>query len=257
MPWTNLIALLLVAGSLSVTGSECPPAEPTSQAAADPSPSRLARMKEAEYWDAHHLHYSQRLANAIERLDRLFGDDRLVEDNRGSSLLLGIGLRYVGDRGTSLISDIRLRMVMPRLKERLQIVLDDIVEVEDPENQQEIIDAVRETRPDAALRYIFWQNRKTRLNADLGVRTDSPSQLFARGRWRLILPISCWETRLSETAYWLTDNGWRLKSDLSLTRPVGAWYFHSDSRMTWEEIRSGLTFGQTFAMTYEISKRRA
>jgi len=182
--------------------------------------------------DARHLHYSERLAEAIDRLDRFFGDDRVVEDNRQSSLLLGIGLRHDGKQGTSLVSDLRLRMVMPRLKERLQLVLDDGLEVDEPENEQAIIDAGRETRP--ALRYILSQDRKSRISADLGIRTGSPYQLFGRGRWRLALPIGCWETRLSETIYWLTDDGRCLTTDLRLTRPVGEWYFRSSSRMTWE-----------------------
>jgi hypothetical protein len=251
------IILCALGMAVIVHGGECDTTKPTSDVVTEPSPSRLARLKEPEHWDARHLYYSERLAAAIERLDRLFGDNRLVEDNRRSSLLLGVGLRFAGDDDISLVSDVRLRMVMPRLKERLQIVLDDIVEVDAPDNEQSIIDAVRETRPDAALRYIFSENEKIRTSGDIGIRTGSPHQLFGRGRWRLILPIGCWETRLSETVYWLTDDGWRLTTDFNLTRPVGAWYFNSASRMTWEEIRSGLTFGQTFSLTYEISKRRA
>lgn len=252
-----LIVLCILTGGLSAKDTECVPVEPINGIADAPPPSRLRRLRDTELWDAHHLLYSERLADAIDRLDRFFGDDRVVEDNRRSSLLLGIGLRHDGNKGTSLVSDLRLRMVMPRLKERLQIVLDDGLEVDDPENDQAIINAVRETRPDAALRYIFSEDRKIRLSADLGVRTGSPYQLFGRGRWRLILPFACWETRLSETVYWLTDDGWRLTTDLSLTRPLGEWYFRSSSRMTWEEVRNGLTFGQTLALTYEISKRRA
>lgn len=252
------IALCLLAGVLSVDASECVPTGPdNAMEAAEPTSSGLRRLGEAEHWDARHLYYSTRLASAIERLDRFFGDDRLVEDNRQSSLLLGVGLRYEGDEGASLVSDIRLRMVMPRLEERLQIVLDDIVEVDDPQNEQSIIDAVRETRPDAALRYIFPESEKIRLSVDAGVRTGSPYQVFGRGRWRLTLPVSCWETRLSETVYWLTDDGWRLTTDVRLTRPVGKWYFRSSSSMTWEEIRSGVTLKQTLAMSYELSKRRA
>ncbi len=256
--WTNLIALFVLAGALNVAGSDCVPVGPiNNMEEAGPLPSRLQRLREAEHWDARHQHYSEWLANAIERLDRFFGDDRLVEDNRRSSLLLGVGLRYAGDEGISLVSDLRLRMVMPRLKERLQIVLDDIVEVDAPENEQSIIDAVRETRPDAGIRYIFSESEKIRLSGDVGIRTGSPYQMFWRGRWRLILPIHCWETRLSETVYWLTDDGWRLTTDLSLTRPVGGWFFRSSSRMTWEELRNGVTLKQTFALAYELSKRRA
>ncbi len=254
---TILIAGLLLAGALSATGDDGESCAPINAITTEPSASRLSRLGDPGHWDARHLHYSERLAEAIDRLDRFFGDDRVVEDNRQSSLLLGIGLQHDGKKGTSLVSDVRLRMVMPRLKERLQLVLDDGLEVDEPENEQAIIDAVRETRPDAALRYIFSQDRKSRVSADLGIRTGSPYQLFGRGRWRLNLPIGCWETRLSETVYWLTDDGWRLTTDLSLTRPVGDWYFRSSSRMRWEEIRNGLTFGQTLTMAYELSKRRA
>jgi len=255
---TNLIALLVLAGALNVAGGECVPDRPASDTEETESPySRLRRLREAEHWDARHQFYSELLADEIERLDRFFGDDRLVEDNCRSSLLLGIGLRYAGDEDLSLVSDIRLRLVMPRLEERLQIVLDDIVEVDDPGNEQSVIDAVQETRPDAALRYIFSEGEKIRLSGDVGIRTGSPYQMFGRGRWRLTLPVQCWETRLSETVYWLTDDGWRLTTDLRLTRPVGKWYFRSTSGMTWEELYSGVTLKQTFALAYEISKRRA
>jgi len=219
---------------------------------------RLAWLTDLDRWDSRHQFYSSRFTSTIDGIDRFFGDERLIEDNQRSRLTLGIGLRLDRNDGLSLVSGLRLRLVMPRLEQRLQLVLDDDLGVDEPGDEQALIDAVRETRPDAGVRYIFKEEERMRISGDIGVRTSDPFQLFGRGRWRMTIPFDYWELRLSETVYWFTEDGWLETTDMSWSRPVtGLWLFRSSSSLRWEELRHGITPGQAFSLTHPLSFRRA
>ncbi len=215
------------------------------------------RLLDEDLWDQGHGRASRRIVHTVDRIDRFFGDETVDEINR-SRLTLALGLEQDVREGTSLISKVRLRLLLPRLENRLQLVLDDAFEVDDPNDQQAIVDAVRDLKPDTGIRYYLTLKDRVRLSTDLGVRLRDPVQFYLRGRWSLRLPYEKWDFRLTEAVYWFTRDGWRSQSDFSITRLLPShWQLRSGSRLVWEEISEGVEPSQNFSMTWQPTPRRA
>jgi len=253
----GVIILLLCSTGFSLEPQDSQGSPPGTDVPPTPLP-RWDWMTNGNRWDARYRRTSDGIIQAVDRLDRLFGDERLNEENLRTRLTLGLGLEHSGRDGMSLLSETRMRISLPRLEERLQIVLDDAFEVDQPDDGQAIADAVRDVKPDAGLRYVLARKKNLRISTDMGVRLSEPVQWFARTRWSLRYVLESWDLRLTETVLWFTKDGWRGISDVNFSRPLPSnWQFRSSSRMTIEEIREGVAPAQTFSMTWQPSKRHA
>lgn len=228
-------------------------------AAAGPTPNFLERVADSPVWDDSHSRMTDAFNAAIERIDRLFGDDRLDEDTRDSMLRLRLGLRYSHHDSLSLESGVRLRLVMPQLEQRLQLIVDDFFESDDPGSTSSLRDSVKDSETDAALRFIFGESARHRLSFDAGLRGTSPVQLLARVRGRVVLPVGEWELRLSESIALLSTDGLESVSEMRWSRQLGDdWFFRSTSQLIWEEEkRSGVMPFQSLAVIRALSDRRA
>lgn len=232
-------------------GRDAPPCSETEL------PGWRKRLSDPARWENWHDRVCLGIVDATERVDRFFGDERLEEDTDRSRVKLGMGLLYHRENGTSLVTDIKARLALPRLKNRFQLIIDDSFESNEPEDSGVFSEALKDSEPDTALRYIFHEQERRRLSADVGVRFTSPSQLFGRLRGRIIIPYGLWELRLTQTAAWFTDDGLVTTSEMRWTRQFsGSWLLRSSSRLIWEENRDGVTPAQTFSMFRELTERR-
>lgn len=235
-----------------------------SRAADDPlvcgekQPCRREGWIDPRKWELWHEQVSNGLLDTAEEVDRFFGDERLDEDNRRTRLRVGLGPRWHRRDGASLITDLKLRLVLPRLKDRFQIVVDDAFEAEEAGESRAFADALKDSEPDTALRYIVKQDEKRRLTLDGGCRFSSPAQAFARVRGRIIAPYPVWELRLSQTVSFFTDDNFIETSEMRWTRTLAEnWLFRAVSRLTFEETESGMKPSQSLALFRGISRRRA
>ncbi len=218
----------------------------------------LDRLSDPRQWEIWHGSASTGILDAADQVDHFFGDERLEDDNQRTRLRLGIGLRWHKDDGAGLLTDARLRLVLPHLKNRFQLVVDDAFESEEPGQIRSLTTAANDSEPDTSLRYIIKEDERRRLNADAGVRLSNPSQLFGRLRGRIIVPYPVWELWLSQTAAWFTDDGFTETSEMRWSRLIGVeWLFRISSRVTWEETNNGVTPTEAFNLFKELSTRRA
>lgn len=221
-------------------------------------PGWRERMSDPARWENWHERVTISVVAAAERIDRFFGDERLEDDNESSRLKLGLGLQYHKEDGASLVTDIKARLALPHLKNRFHLIIDDSFESDEPGDTSAFSEAVKDSEPDTALRYIISQNERRRLSADLGVRLSSPSQLFGRLRGRIMVPYALWELRLTQAVAWFTDDGLVTTSEMRWTRDLfNSWLLRASSRLTWEENRNGVTPAQSFKLFKELTVRRA
>lgn len=233
------------------SGREVPPLLETQK------PGWRERLSDPDRWENWHDRVSIGIVAATERIDRFFGDERLEDDNDRTRVKLGMGLLYHKEDGASLVTDIKARLALPRLKNRFQLIIDDSFESDEPGSTGVFSEALKDSEPDTALRYIFHEKERRRLSADAGVRFSSPSQLFGRLRGRIIIPYGFWELRLTQTGAWFTDDGLVTTSEMRWTHHLaGSWLLRSTSRLTWEENRDGVTPSQTFSLFRELTQRR-
>ena len=222
-----------------------------------PKTTWIKRMSDPERWDRLQKRMSVGISGAAERVDRFFGDERLEDDNHGTRLKLGLGLRYHKEDKASLVTDIKARVALPSLEDRFHLVLDDSFESDEPGDTGIYSDALKDSEPDTALRYIISRKEDRRVNADLGLRLSSPSQVFGRLRGRYTLPWVLWELQLTQTFYWYTDDGFIETSKMRWSRKIGPdWLLRFTSSLTWEDKEEGWRPSQAITLFKELTTRR-
>ncbi len=201
---------------------------------------------------------STTLIDRVDQVDRFFADERLNEDTSESRLTVSQGLRYDKRNNATLNSDVRLRAAFPYLQNRLQLILDDTLDVENPDDTASFTEAQNKSQPDLALRYILSPNERRRLHTDAGVRLGDTPQAFARVRGRILIPLKSWELRLNQTVAWFTDDGWTETSEMRWSRPLPwAFLFQSSSRVKWEENEPNVTPSQSLSLSKRMTLRDA
>jgi hypothetical protein len=237
------------------TGAEVVPAPP---ARTNGAPSLAHRLTHLHHWDEWHGELGSNIVDVVERFDRHFGEARLNEETRGTRVKVSLGFSYDGDDGLSFENKINARLALPALEHRLQLVVDNFVEADDPDRISPILDAARESEPDAALRLVSREAAKWRINTDAGVRFSDELQVFGKFRGSRTLVLQPWEMNFSQEFKWYSDNGWSEISELRWSRIVAwRWLFRSTTSVSWEEDSEGVTPSQSFAIFKQLSKRRA
>ena len=190
---------------------------------------------------------SATLVDAAERVDRFFGDERLEEDNKGTRLTVRFGLRQERRNGASFEQKVSLRLALPQLENRLQFIVDNIVEGDDPGDTSGVRDAFSDSTPDTGLRWIIRELERFRLTSDVGARWSREPQLFYRLRARKIHMIGDWELMASQSLFAYTADGVGETTELRWVRRLADdWLFRSLTRVTWRDQRSGVEPAQTF-----------
>lgn len=196
----------------------------------------------ADQW---HGRISSGIESTVDRVDRFFGDDRILEDNHGTVVRAGMGVEWNDADGPSLVTRFSSRLALPNLEERLQIIFDNMTESEDSLSGRDVEGVIDNSEPDAGVRYILKDDGRLRFSADGGLRLESDTQVFGRLRGRLTVPCHSWELRLSQSIQWFSIDGWRETSEMRWSRMLGRdWVFQLGSRLTWRQDEDGVSPGQ-------------
>ncbi len=216
------------------------------------------QMVDTNRLESWHDGWSSGLVARVERFDHFFGDARLEDDNRGTWVKVGFGLTASGEADAKLETKLQARLALPGLRERFQLMVDDLVESDSPGEANALVDAARDSRPDTALRWVLQQTRSMRINADAGVRLWGPTQVFGKLRWRRITPFERWELRLSEVVDWYSNDGFGETSAMRWSRPFPRrWLFQSVSALRWQENSDGVRPSQSLGLYKAVSRALA
>lgn len=197
--------------------------------------------------DVWHAWLSQGVTEFVDDLDRFFGDDRIEDDVSGTRVRLALGVDWNRAEGPSLLTRFRARLDLPKTVRRLQLIVDSFSETDELLERVPIDDALRESKPDTGVRYIFRDEGPVRLSADAGARLGGNPQTFGRLRARLVVPMDPWEFRLIQTAQWYSQDGLGLVTEGRWSRRLGDnWLFRVASRLGWYAERDGVTPSQSF-----------
>lgn len=209
--------------------------------------------------DRWHELISYTLSDSVERLDKFFGEAPIYDENRVTRLQTSLGVRQDRHDGTKFLTDLKLRLALPRMENRLQILVDESARDDQPREFDSLSGALRPQKPDAGLRYIFKRDEKRSVGADLGGRiSSSRPQIYARLRGRVTVPLDPWEARLTQSVAWFSKDRWRETSQVVWSRKLrNDCLFRSESALTWEERKYGVTPFQEFSFWRTVSPRTA
>lgn len=198
-------------------------------------------------WEEWHDYWSASIDRKVQYVDRFFGDEIRKEDNETTRLSLRVGVKVSRDNDVELDQDVDVRLSLPNLENRLQLIVDNTLDVQEPGVAGNYREAWQDSSPDAGLRYIFFENERFRFNVDGGLRFSGSVQAFGRVRGRYTVPFDIWEMRLSQRGEWYTSDGFKTLSDMTWSRSLpNHALFRSRSTLSWEEEEAGYAPGQSF-----------
>lgn len=214
--------------------------EPAAQDESDEREARQERLMEIscrdeagrpEGWlDLTHSYLSQRLCEPAAWFDGFFGDPRTLEENPvGSFIRLRNAARWDQSEGWKHRAGIRANLILPRLSERVRLLVarDEELEGEYPDTGA-FDDPENRTR--LGLRFIASERARSRFDIDGTVRVSSGSlNPRARARYRYVRGLTDRTLgRFTQSAFWERDEGLGLT-----TRVDWEWLPDRDRLLRW------------------------
>ena len=196
--------------------------------------------------DYAHQQITEGILEAVNRFDRLFGDERVAQETDRSRFAVQLGIRADERDGAQLEQRVRLHVEIPNARQRLLFFFEDDAQTEEPSRWSAITNAIQESRPLTGLRLAIRQMGRFRFVTDAGLRWGSAIQAFGRARLSLCREWDLWAQRLTQSVIWYTRDGWRAVAEAQWTRKVSdkrQWRF--TSQLDWREGVSGVEPSQT------------
>ena len=196
---------------------------------------------------------------AVARLDRIFGDDRLVEDANTSRVTLGLGVQASRFDGVAFRHETRARLSLPRMQDRLMLELNQLTTADDIETTGEIRSAYEDTRPDLGLRLRLLDPAIAHLTASTGLRLGSSLQMYGRIRAsRTFLLAAQTSLYTVQTLQYYTEDRWTETSALRLSHCIFAnWVLETAPSLTWREREPGYEPALMVSAMHQHKEKRA
>jgi len=184
-----------------------------------------------ESWlDLTHSYLNQRLCEPAAWFDGFFGDPRTLEENPvGSFVRLRNSARWDQSDGWSHRASVRANVILPRLSERVRLLVARDEELEgDYPGRNAFDDPDNQTR--LGLRYIASEQARSRFDLDGTVRVSSGSlNPRVRGRYRYVRGLTDRSLgRFTQSAFWEREEGFGLT-----TRLDWEWLPDRDRLLRW------------------------
>ncbi len=210
---------------------------------------------------------SSGITETADRLDAFLGKPRVLEESNRSYLKVAI-LRISDEDGMEVTKEIKLKIVLPRLQDRIQLVIEqDSDEEAVPEAGTGLAEDLTTGTPSgdltSALRLMLRSARDLNIYIDAGVRIRVHPTVFTRLRYRKSVELDRWAVRFTQGVKWEEQFAedpyqWEVISRLDFDRPIPPKYFFRTSLQgAWYEGRHGYFVTQGFSLVHQLSERRA
>lgn len=150
-----------------------------------------------------------------------FLDDEIIDDeSSGSNGRLFLTTRRVkGDGGVDYQTGVNLKLVLPKTRDRLKLLVE-TDENEDEKKETDLIGTTSNVTYSTAIRVELRKGRRWKTSWDNGIRWEGEPVYFSRIRARRTDYFGEWRSRILQSIYWRTDDGWGAKLNTSLLRPI-------------------------------------
>lgn len=154
-------------------------------------------------------------------IDTFFGDDILNDDVSGSRAKLSFSTRRVLGEPVGYKFGVSVKLVLPNTDDKLNLLLESSEdEDENEERQNDAVSTVENVEYSTALRYIFTETERWKVNFDTGVRWGIPSDPFTRLKLRRYAYFDDSQARTTQTIFWSGIDGFGEKTSFELNRPL-------------------------------------
>ena len=196
------------------------------------------------------------LVETVDTFDGFFGDERVAEENNQTLLKLSLPYTIKESDESEFKPSINARVALPRLQNRLHVILDEFTQDEDRDNDPG--DDDEHQRVSLGLRYLAKERYKIRVNYDAGLRFNSGLDPFVRARASRAFSLQKWVPRVTEDLLWTEKESLTSTSTINFDRPIATgWLFRAQSRVVWEEQEYGVRPSETLSLFWRPSEIRA
>jgi len=198
-----------------------------------PAPITQETVKEGKV-DAFHNDWSNKVLRMANKLDGLFGDERIEEDAQQTRATVRLDMRAEDGQSVDFRGRISARLSLPNLENKWAVIING-------ENEDEQFSAVDDENTEddrsLALRYSSISSLTRNLSFDAGVRRpDGKYELFVRGRLRNTRPVSNWLNRMDHRLYYYYSFGAEYDGFMDFDRALPpSLLFRSRTRLRWWE----------------------
>lgn len=152
-------------------------------------------------------------------IDTFFGDDILEDDVTGSRAKLSFSTRRILGEAVGYKFGLSVKLVLPNTDEKLNLLLQSS-EDDDEVRDSDAVSTVENVEYSTALRFIFSETDRWKVNFDTGVRWGIPADPFASFRFRRYAYFDDFRTRTAQTFFWSGIDGFGEKTSFELNRPL-------------------------------------
>jgi hypothetical protein len=152
-------------------------------------------------------------------IDTFFGDDVIDDDVSGSRAKLSFFTRRVIGQPVDYKYGISIKLVLPNTNERFNLLLQSNEE-EEGERENNPINSVENVEYSTALRYVFQETERWKVNLDTGVRWGLPPDPFSRLRLRRFAYFNDFRVKATQTLFWSANGGVGEKTSVELNQPL-------------------------------------
>lgn len=194
-------------------------------------------------------------------LNRFYGDRRPADAGSGSSINVAPFVEYT-EEGLEFAAKFRGRLDLQRLKDRVQIVFDNMTDDRDALSDVRSFSSSdpgtqKENSESVALRIKVLENIRYDVDATGGLAFDPGPIPELKLRGRAKREFEAWRFALSETLFWDNDDEFGERTEFQIGRLLGPRYVARwTSSCVWSETSDGVNLGTTLSLSHKLSERR-
>lgn len=199
------------------------------------------------------------LLSAAQWFDSFFDDTRFVAEENRSRAKLRLETSYHEEDGFDISPSIRWRIHLPKLEEKLNLVIFASDDPDDPIDSNVSSDpsSAQTVRSDfaAALQYFIKTTDKYNISTSFGGSFD---YLYAGLRYRYFKDFGKWQGRFVERIRYYTDDGWENYNSLDIEREFLDKYLYRNSAVLYiREDDDSLDHSISFSLFQFLNDTRA
>lgn len=152
-------------------------------------------------------------------IDTFFSDDIIEDDGSGSRAKLSFFTRREIGQPVDYKYGISIKLVLPNTDEHFKILFESTEDAE-AERESNPINTVENVEYSTALRYVFQETERWKVNFDTGVRWGIPSDPFSRFRFRRYAYFHDFKVKATQEFFWSGSDGFGEATEVELNQPL-------------------------------------
>ncbi|MGK0249371.1 MAG: hypothetical protein ACI910_002113 [Oleispira sp.] len=152
-------------------------------------------------------------------IDTFFSDDIIEDDVGGSRAKLSYFTRREIGQPVGYNYGISIKLVLPNTNEHFNLLFQSS-EDEEAERENNPINTFENVEYSTALRYVFDETERWKVNFDTGIRWGIPSDPFSRLRFRRYAYFDNFRVKATQSFLWSGNDGFGEESEVELNQPL-------------------------------------